>query len=248
MLLNAKAFNEGARALLVWTALHGDLSHASDDAAVRETGEDMMALLTPVVKGYMTDRGFANAVEAQQVFGGHGYIDEQGMGQFVRDARIAMIYEGANGVQALDLVGRKLAANGGRGVFAFFKLIDDFVAGNKNEKLATYTGALLAARKDLEAATMWFMENALENPDNAGAGSTDYMHLFGVTAIAYMWALMAKAALAGLESGKGDAAYYETKLKTARYYMDRVVPETATHLARIRVGAGPLMDFAADEF
>jgi hypothetical protein len=170
------------------------------------------------------------------------------MGQFVRDARIAMIYEGANGVQALDLVGRKLAANGGRGVFAFFKLIDDFVAGNKNEKLATYTDALLAARKDLEAATMWFMENALENPDNAGAGSTDYMHLFGVTAIAYMWVLMAKAALAGLESGKGDAAYYETKLKTARYYMDRVVPETATHLARIRVGAGPLMDFAADEF
>lgn len=248
MLLNAKSFNEGARALLVWTALHGDLSHASDDAAVRETGEDMMALLTPVVKGYLTDRGFANAVEAQQVWGGHGYISENGMSQFVRDARIAMIYEGANGVQALDLVGRKLASNGGRGVFAFFKLIDDFVANNKDEKLGAYTGALIAARKDLEAATMWFMENALENPDNAGAGSTDYMNLFGVTAIAYMWALMAKAALEQLATGKGDKSYYETKLKTARYYMDRIVPETATHLARVRVGAAPLMNFTADEF
>jgi alkylation response protein AidB-like acyl-CoA dehydrogenase len=248
MLLNAKSFNEGARALLVWTALHGDLSHASDDAGIRESGDDMMALLTPVVKGYFTDRGFANAVEAQQVYGGHGYIDEQGMGQFVRDARIAMIYEGANGVQALDLVGRKLAQNGGRGVFAFFKLIDDFIAENKDEKLVPYTGALAAARKDLEAATMWFMENALQNPDNAGAGSTDYMHLFGVTAIAYMWALMAKAALVKLAEGKGDKSFYETKLKTARYYMDRVVPETATHLARVRVGAAPLMAFAENEF
>ena len=248
MLLNAKSFNEGARALLVWTALHGDLSHASDDTAVRELGDDMMALLTPVVKGYLTDRGFANAVEAQQVFGGHGYIDEQGMGQFVRDARIAMIYEGANGVQALDLVGRKLASNGGRGVFAFFKLIDDFVAANKDEKLTPYLSGLVNARKDLEAATLWFMENALQNPDNAGAGSTDYMHLFGVTAIAYMWVLMAKAALAGQASGKGDQNFYATKLKTARYYMDRVVPETAIHLARVRVGAGPVMAFTADEF
>jgi hypothetical protein len=159
-----------------------------------------------------------------------------------------MIYEGANGVQALDLVGRKLASNGGRGVFAFFKLIDDFVASNKDEKLAAYTDALVAARKDLEAATMWFMENALQNPDNAGAGSTDYMQLFGVTAIAYMWALMAKASLAKLASGEGNKAFYETKLKTARYYMDRVVPETATHLARVRVGAAPLMAFTADEF
>ena len=248
MLLNAKSFNEGARALLVWTALHGDLSHASDDAAIRQTGDDMMALLTPVVKGYLTDRGFANAVEAQQVWGGHGYITENGMAQFVRDARISMIYEGANGVQALDLVGRKLASNGGRGVFAFFKLIDDFVAENKNEKLATYTDALLAARKDLEAATVWFMENALTNPDNAGAGSSDYLHLFGVTSVAYMWALMARAALAKLDAGEGNKAFYETKLKTARYYMDRVVPETTTLLARVRVGAEPMMAFTADEF
>jgi len=248
MLLNAKSFNEGARALVVWTALHGDLSEVSDDAATRELGDDLMALLTPVVKGYLTDRGFASTVDAQQIFGGHGYIDEQGMGQFVRDARISMIYEGTNGVQALDLVGRKLAANGGRAVFAFFKLIDDFVAENKDEKLAAYTGGLLTARKDLETATLWFMENGLGNPDNAGAGSADYLHLFGITSLAFMWALMARAALTKLAAGEGNKAFYETKLKTARYFMDRVVPETQTLLARVRVGAEPLMSFAADEF
>jgi len=247
MLLNAKSFNEGARALLVWTALQGDLSHASDDVAAREFGDDMMALLTPVVKGYLTDRGFANAVEAQQVYGGHGYIEENGVSQFVRDARIAMIYEGANGIQALDLVGRKLAQNGGRGVFAFFKLIDDFIAASRSADVAPFLDALAGARKDLETATMWFMENALQNPDNAGAGSSDYLHLFGVTAIAFMWAKMAKTASEKLANG-GDKGFYEAKLKTARYYFDRVVPETAVHLARIRVGAAPLMDFAADEF
>jgi len=248
MLLNAKAFNEGARALLVWTALHGDLSHASDDAKAREFGDDMMALLTPVVKGYLTDRGFANAVEAQQVYGGHGYIEENGLSQYVRDARIAMIYEGANGVQALDLVGRKLAQNGGRGVFGFFKLIDDFVAVNMSAETEGFMNALVAARKDLETATLWFMENALQNPDNAGAGSFDYLQLFGVTSIAFMWAMMAKTAAGKLASGGADKGFYEAKLKTARYYFERVVPETATHLARIRVGAAPLMDFAADEF
>jgi alkylation response protein AidB-like acyl-CoA dehydrogenase len=249
MLLDAKSFNEGARALLVWTALQGDLSHLSDDPAVREFGDDMMALLTPVVKAYLTDRGFANAVEAQQVYGGHGYIEENGLGQFVRDARIAMIYEGANGIQALDLVGRKLAQNGGRGVFAFFKTIDTFLNANlSNKDLAAFTGPLAAARKDLETATMWFMENALQNPDNAGAGSNDYLHLFGVTAIAFMWALMAKTALEKIASGAGDKAFYETKLKTGRYYADRVVPETALRLQRIRVGAAPVMALTADEF
>ena len=250
MLLDIKSFNEGARALLVWTAMHGDLSHRSDDERTREFGDDMMALLTPVLKGYFTDRGFMNAVDAQQVYGGHGYIGEWGMEQFVRDARIAMIYEGANGVQALDLVGRKLAQNGGRAVFAFFKAVDDFVAANGgDEKLKPFVEPLARARKDLEAATMWFMENALENPDHAGAGSTPYMHLFGVTGIAFMWAMMARVANDKLAAAKdGDRAYYETKIKTGRYYMDHVVPETATHLARIRHGADPMMALAASEF
>ncbi|MDE1173097.1 MAG: acyl-CoA dehydrogenase C-terminal domain-containing protein [Parvibaculaceae bacterium] len=249
MLLSAKAFNEGARALLVWTALHGDLANRSGDEKVREFGEDMMALLTPVIKGYFTDRGFANAVECQQVFGGHGYIDEWGMGQFVRDARIAMIYEGANGIQALDLVGRKLASNGGRGVFAFFKLIDDFIAeAGTDETLKPFVAGLSTARKDLEAATLWFMENALTNPDNAGAGSTDYLHMFGVTALAFMWAKMAKLAAEKLAAGTQEKDFYETKIATGRYFIDRMVPETALYLARVRVGSASMMALAADNF
>ena len=250
MLLNARSFNEGARALLVWTALHGDLSHKSEDEKTREFGDDMMALLTPVLKGHLTDRGFLNAVEAQQVYGGHGYIAEWGMEQFVRDARIAMIYEGANGIQALDLVGRKLASNGGRAVFAFFKEIDGFVADNEgNAKLKNYLEPLKLARKRLEEATMWFMENALENPDNAGAGSTPYMHLFGITGIAFMWAMMAKVALEKLDEGAGDQAeYYETKLKTGLYYMQQAVPETAMQLERVRAGSANMMALAANDF
>jgi len=250
MLLNIKSFNEGARALLVWTALHGDLSHRSDDEKTREFGDDMMALLTPVLKGYFTDRGFMNAVDAQQIFGGHGYIAEWGMEQFVRDARIAMIYEGANGVQALDLVGRKLAQNGGRAVFAFFKAVDDFIAENKNnEALKSFIEPLGRARADLETATMWFMENALTNADHAGAGSTPYMHLFGITGLAFMWAKMAKAATEKLAAAEGgDKVFYETKIKTGRYYMEHVVPETATHLARVRHGADTMMSLAAGEF
>lgn len=250
MLLNIKSFNEGARALLVWTALHGDLSHRSDDEKTREFGDDMMALLTPVLKGYFTDRGFMNAVDAQQIFGGHGYIAEWGMEQFVRDARIAMIYEGANGIQALDLVGRKLAQNGGRAVFAFFKAVDDFIAENKNnEALKSFIEPLGRARADLETATMWFMENALTNADHAGAGSTPYMHLFGITGLAFMWAKMAKAATEKLVAAEGgDKVFYETKIKTGRYYMEHVVPETATHLARVRHGADTMMSLAAGEF
>ena len=250
MLLNARSFNEGARALLVWTALHGDLSHKSEDEKTREFGDDMMSLLTPVLKGHLTDRGFLNAVEAQQVYGGHGYIAEWGMEQFVRDARIAMIYEGANGVQALDLVGRKLASNGGRAVFAFFKEVDDFVAANEgNDKLRDYIEPLKVARKRLEEATMWFMENALANPDNAGAGSTPYMHLFGITGIAFMWAMMARVALEKLDAGAGDeAGFYETKLKTGLFYMQQSVPETAMQLERVRAGASSMMSLAADDF
>tara|TARA_R110002110_G_scaffold165930_16_gene366360 strand:+ start:3057 stop:4856 length:1800 start_codon:yes stop_codon:yes gene_type:complete len=250
MLLDIKSFNEGARALLVWTALQGDLSHRSDDEKTREFSDDMMALLTPVVKGYFTDRGFINTVDAQQVYGGHGYIGEWGMEQFVRDARIAMIYEGANGVQALDLVGRKLAHNGGRAVFAFFRAVDDFIAANGNDdKLKSFVEPLGRARQDLETATMWFMENALDNPDNAGAGSTPYMHLFGIAGIAFMWAMMAKVANEKLAtSNDGDKPFYEAKIKTGRYYMEHVVPETAMHLARIRHGSAPLMAMAANEF
>ncbi len=149
------------------------------------------------MKGVLTDRGFDNAVAAQQVLGGHGYVAEWGMEQFVRDARIAMIYEGANGIQALDLVGRKLAKDGGRAVMAFFTEVDGFVREQAGDPaMAPYAAPLGTALGDLQQATMWFMNNAFANPDNAGAGSTDYMHLFGLVALGYMWARMAKAALA----------------------------------------------------
>ena len=153
--------------------------------------DDRLGLMTPVVKGVLTDRGFDNVVAAQQVFGGHGYIAENGMEQFVRDARIAMIYEGANGIQALDLVGRKLAKDGGRAVTAFFNEVGDFVREHGEEKLAPFVKPLKKALDDLQAATMWFMGNALAKPDNAGAGATDYMHLFGLVALGYMWARIA---------------------------------------------------------
>lgn len=249
ILMNLKSFNEGARALLLWTALHGDLAHKAKDEKSREFSEDMMSLLTPVLKGVLTDKGFANAVDAQQVFGGHGYIDEWGMGQFVRDARIAMIYEGANGIQALDLVGRKLAQNGGRGVFSFFAEIDDFVAANKDDaKLADMTAALADAKADLEAATTWFMENALSNLDHAGAGSTDYMHLFGLVAIGYMWAITARKSVDTLTAGTDEPGFYENKLSTAAYYMERALPETALHLTRIKAGADTMMALDAAAF
>lgn len=249
VLMNIKAFNEGARALLFWTALQGDLSHRASDAAQAQLGDDLMGLLTPVLKGYFTDMGYRNATEAQQVLGGHGYIAEWGLEQFVRDARIAMIYEGANGIQALDLVGRKLAMNGGRAVFAWFALIDALIAENAgNAALKPFLEALAGARKQLEEATLWFMNNALQNPDNAGAGSMDYLYLFGLTGLAFSWTLMVKASLDKLKQGTEDAAYYETKLATGRYFIERMLPDTAAHLARIKSGAAPVMALAAEAF
>jgi alkylation response protein AidB-like acyl-CoA dehydrogenase len=246
MLLNAKAFNEGARAFLFWTALYGDLLHKSPDEAVREKADDYMALLTPVLKGYLTDKGFDYAVQMQQVFGGHGYVEEWGMSQFVRDSRIAMIYEGANGIQALDLVGRKLAANGGRAIFSFFKEIDEFVGEHSdNKEMAPFIEGLKSAKAQLQDGTTWLMQNGMSNFDNAGAASTDYLHLFGLTAFAYMWAIMAKAALAAKD---GDKPFYETKLKTGRYFVDRMLPDAGAHLAKMKAGAGSMMALEAEAF
>ena len=181
ILLSIRSFNEAARALVLWTALKGDVARRSADDKERQAADDAMGLLTPVIKGVLTDRGFDNAVMAQQVFGGHGYISEWGMEQFVRDARIAMIYEGANGIQGLDLVGRKLPRDGGRAVMAFFAEIAGFIEENKeNDALDPFLTPLKTGLDDLQKGTMWFMQNAMTRPDNAGAGSTDYMHMFGL--------------------------------------------------------------------
>jgi len=249
-LMTMKAFNEGGRALALWTAIKSDVAHRSGDDKDRQAADDYTGLMTPVVKGVLSDRGFDHAVMAQQVFGGHGYIEEHGMSQFVRDARIAMIYEGANGIQALDLVGRKLAQNGGRAVQAFFKEVGEFCEENRaDEKMALFTKALKKGLNDLQAATMWLVQNAMAKPDNAGAASTDYMHLFGLVALGYMWAQMAKSAQAKLAEGaNGAGVFYDTKLVTARFFMERIMPETATRLARISSGADTLMALPAEAF
>ena len=245
-LMDQKSFVEGARALVLWGASLIDRGHLMGD----KDAEGLIRLITPVIKGFLTDRGFDMTVQAQQVFGGHGYIEETGMSQFVRDARITMIYEGANGVQALDLVGRKLAQDGGKHVLAFFEMVKDFIKDNKeNAALATdFLDPLKAASKDLQAAGMYFMQNGMTNPDAALSGSYDFMHLFGHTVLGLMWTHMAKAAQAALDAGSEDADFYEAKLTTGRYYMARQLPMTATHLARIQSGADPVMALPADWF
>jgi acyl-CoA dehydrogenase len=249
-LMSVKSFNEAARALLLWTALKGDVSHRAADEKERQAADDHMGLLTPVVKGVLTDTGFANTVTAQQVFGGHGYIAEHGMEQFVRDARIAMIYEGANGIQALDLVGRKLGRDGGRAITAFFKEVSAFVKEHSaDEAMKPYVAPLGEALAQLQQATMWFAQNGLKKPDNAGAGSTDYMHLFGLVALAYMWGQMAKAAQEKLKSGaNGSQERMKAKLVTGKFFMERVLPETAAHLKRITSGADTMMELPAEAF
>jgi acyl-CoA dehydrogenase len=249
-LMTMRAFNEAARAFILWAALKSDVAHRSEDEKDRELSEEMMGLLTPVIKGVLTDKGFDHTVMAQQMYGGHGYIEEWGMSQYVRDARIAMIYEGANGIQALDLVGRKLPANGGRAVQAFFKEVGDFCEDNReNEQLTFFTKHLKKGLNDLQAATMWFVQNAMAKPNNAGAGSHDYMHLFGLVALGYMWALQARAANEKIAAGaNGDAQFLESKLTTARYFMERVMPETGAHLARISSGADSMMALPEEAF
>ena len=247
-LMTIKSFNEAARALVVWTALASDLHHRSQDDKTRQAAEDHMGLLTPVIKGVLTDTGFASTVMAQQMFGGHGYIAEHGMEQFVRDARITMMYEGANGIQALDLVGRKLPKDGGRALQAFFAEVQGFIKEHgTDEAMKPFVEPLGKALGDLQQATMWFMQNAMAKPDNAGAGSTDYMHLFGLVALGYMWCRMALAAQGKLEAGQA-AERMNAKLVTGRFFMERMLPETGAHLARIQAGAGSMMELPAEAF
>jgi len=205
-------------------------------------------LMTPVLKGFLTETGFANAVQAQQMYGGHGYIAEQGMEQFVRDSRIAMIYEGANGIQALDLVGRKLPRDGGRAVMAFFGEVGGFAKEHgAEEAMKPFVTPLIAALGHLQQATTWLMQNAMMKPDNAGAAATDYLHLFGLVALGYMWAKMAKVTQDKIAAG-GATSYLTTKLVTGRFFMERVLPETAVHLARIQSGCASIMELPAEAF
>ncbi|GHF16778.1 acyl-CoA dehydrogenase [Kordiimonas sediminis] len=250
MLLNCRSFNESARALAMWAGLLIDISRdesVSDEE--RQWSDDIVGLLTPIIKGVYTDRGLENTVNAQQVFGGHGYVSEWGMEQFVRDARITQIYEGTNGIQALDLVGRKLGGNGGRATQAMLKMLGDFLAEHKdNEKLADFTGPLADGVKDLQNAVMWLMQNGMANPDNAGAGATSFMHLMGHVLLGYMWTRIAAVATDALANGTDDPAFYENKLIVGRYYMNRRMPEIKALLAELQAGADDVMALDAASF
>jgi alkylation response protein AidB-like acyl-CoA dehydrogenase len=244
-LMDQKSFVEGARALTLWAASLIDRGHRTGDAAA----ESLVSLMIPVIKGFQTDRGFEMAVQAQQVWGGHGYIEDNGVSQFVRDARIAQIYEGANGVQALDLVGRKLTQDGGKHVMAFFEMVKaECKAHDADPRMAAFTEPLKQASKAMQAAGMFFMQNGMKNPNAALAGSYDFMLMMGHVCMGLMWTRMAAAASQALDAGGGDDAFLTTKIATGRYYMSRQLPACAMHLARIESGADPVMALAAEAF
>ncbi|MDB5480920.1 MAG: acyl-CoA dehydrogenase [Caulobacteraceae bacterium] len=249
-LMTIRALTQAARALIVWTGLRHDIATRSDDEAARQAAEDHMGLLTPVVKGFCTDCGLVNAVMAQQMYGGHGYIAENGMEQFVRDARINQIYEGANGIQALDLVGRKLALNGGRALMAFFAEVDGYLTEKAgDEAMAPLIKPTRESLGHLQRASGWLAKHGTANPDDSGAGSYDYMQLFGLVAFAYMWCRMVEAATAKLPEATSDqAGRLTTKLAIGLFYMERLLPDTAAHLARIESGSASTMALPAEAF
>ncbi|MFP3370970.1 acyl-CoA dehydrogenase C-terminal domain-containing protein [Pseudomonas sp. SIMBA_068] len=243
MLLTMKAQIEGGRAFSTYVAMQLDSAKYSEDAAVRKRSEELVALLTPVAKAFLTDLGLESTVHGQQVFGGHGYIREWGQEQLVRDVRITQIYEGTNGIQALDLMGRKVVASGG----AYYRLFSDeirqFIAGAGGE-LGEFAKPLAASLDQLDGLTEWVLEQAKGNPNEIGAASVEYLHAFGYVAYAYMWALMARAA----KAGEGDEAFYSGKLGTARFYFARLLPRVDSLVASVKAGSESLYLLDAEQF
>jgi alkylation response protein AidB-like acyl-CoA dehydrogenase len=249
MLMESRAWNEAGRALVLWGALQVDLTRRSEDEAERQNADDLLGLITPVIKGYLTDKGFQAAVYAQQVLGGHGYIREHGIEQFVRDARITQIYEGTNGIQAMDLVGRKLPKDGGRAVRAFFELVGRDIAQAQAEgDPAGVAQALASALQDLQAATMWLAQNGMADPNNAGAGAYAYMDLMGLVSLGWMWLKLAAASQRALSEGAEDKPFHEAKLVTARFYAERELPLSTALRRKIEAGAETLMKIPAEAF
>jgi hypothetical protein len=242
MLMQMRCWNEGARALVLWGSLQVDLMRRSPDEQDRQNAEDLLGLLTPVIKGYLTDKGFEAAVLAQQVFGGHGYIREHGMEQFVRDARIAQIYEGTNGIQAMDLVGRKLPKDGGRAIRAYFELVGREIAEAKAAgDPAGAASALEGPLADLQAATMWLAQNGMQDPNSAGAGAYAYMELMGLVSFGWMWLKMAEVSSKALSGGTDDRQFHEAKLATARFYAQRELPRSSGLRREVEAGAETVM-------
>jgi len=247
MLLTMRAFVEGARALTAWVALEIDHHEANPDKARAAEGDDMASLLTPIVKAFQTDLGFEATNLGVQVCGGYGYTTEYGMEQLVRDCRITQIYEGTNGVQALDLVGRKMPAHMGRYLRRFFHPVQAFLEAEAGDaEMAEFVEPAAKAFERLQRATAWLAQEAMKNPDQAGAAATDYLHLFGYTALAYLWARMARVALD--KRGGDDQAFYEAKLATARFYMQRMLPRHSAHFAQILAGHETITGFPEAAF
>ncbi len=248
-LLTMKAYNEGARALALFTGLKLDESLKLQDPAARQAADDTVALLTPIIKSLLTDFGFEVTNRGMQMLGGHGYIRDWGMEQFVRDARIAQIYEGANAIQALDLVGRKLSQDMGRLLRRFFHPMQaELEAESLNPQLIEFVAPLSKAFAKLQQATATIAQKGLNNPDEAAGASTDYLRLFGLVAVGWMWLKMAKAAQAALPAAGPQAPFYEGKLKTARFFVQKLLPETDTLAKTIQAGSAVLMDMPEEGF
>lgn len=247
MLLTQKAYNEGARAFSNWLALQLDIEANHPDEQARQDASDLVSLLTPVAKAFMTDNGLDVCNLGMQVFGGHGYIKEWGVEQYVRDVRISQIYEGTNGIQALDLIGRKVLRDQGAKLLKFGGLIEAFVKENSaDEDLNEFTQPLGKLAKDVQELTMWIGMQGMQNPDEVGAAATDYLRLLGFLTYAFFWAQMAKLAKSKLDSS--DAAFYVAKLHTARFFFERLLPETSALKRQIKSGSANLLNLDADAF
>ena len=246
-LMDQKCFSEGSRALILWGASIIDKANRDTDTEA----EGLIGLLTPVIKGFLTDKGFDMTIQAQQIYGGHGYIEEWGMSQFARDARIAMIYEGANGIQALDLVGRKLPQNQGKNMIAFFTILKTYLTENQNksdEFDKIFLEPMKSATDDLEGAVLYFMDKGIKNPNEALAGSYDFMHLFGYVSLGLMWCKIAQASHEAINLGSDHDDFHQSKISTGQYFMERQLPFTRLHLARIRAGSSTVMKLSASNF
>jgi alkylation response protein AidB-like acyl-CoA dehydrogenase len=249
MLLTIRSYTEGCRALGAWVARELDVVAHSDDPAAKQGAEDFTALMTPIVKALFTDLGFEAASIAMQVYGGHGYIRDHGMEQYVRDARISMIYEGTNGIQALDLVGRKLPQNAGRLLRRFFHPVSEFIAHSEGHpQLGPMVKALGKSFQALQGATAHIAQKGLSDPEEAGAAATEYLRLFGLVALGYMWARTAQVALEKLPQANGDASFYQAKLHLAQFYMERVLPQAFGLYASIKAGKSSMMQFEEAAF
>ena len=246
MLMEQKSFIEGARAFSIWSSLLIDKKNILNDLEA----DGLVSLLIPIFKAFLSDKGFESTVTAQQIFGGNGYVEDSGMSQFVRDSRIAMIYEGTNGIQAIDLVGRKLLVDGGKHVIKLINEINTFIIENsQNSRLnESFLEPLKSSLADLQTSLTYFMERGLSDPDNVLSGATDFLHLFGHVILGYMWSKMARKSLLCLEKNLVDKDFYNSKLITGSFYMGRCLPETQLRLTRILSDKNLVMDLEPNLF